>query len=156
MLIMLGAVLLLIAVLAAAKFLQIRKLIASIPKPGPQTVSAVQVPVLEWRPQVAAVGTLNPVRGADLSSEAAGLVRSVEFSSGQEVKAGALLVQLNADADIAQLHAFEAAVAQAETVVARDRAQLAIRAISQAQLDADLNDLKVKRAQVAQQQAMIA
>ena len=153
---MIGCVLLVVAALALGKFLQIRALIAAVPKPGPQTVSTVEVQKLQWQSQFSAVGTLNPVRGADLGTEVAGLVRQVHFKSGQDVKAGALLVELNADSDIAQLHAAEAAAAQAATVLKRDQAQLAVQAVSQAQIDADTNDLKAKRAQVEQQAAVVA
>ncbi|WP_256219863.1 MULTISPECIES: efflux RND transporter periplasmic adaptor subunit [unclassified Variovorax] len=156
MIIMIGCVLLLIAALALGKFLQIRALIAAVPKPGAQTVSTVEVQKMQWQSQFTAVGTLNPVRGADLSTEVAGLVRGVHFKSGQDVKAGALLVELNADSDIALLHAAEAAAAQAATVLKRDQAQLAVQAVSQAQIDADTNDLKAKRAQVEQQAAVVA
>jgi membrane fusion protein (multidrug efflux system) len=155
MIIMIVCVLLLIAALAFGKFLQIRQLIASAPKPGPQTVTSIEVQRQQWRPQLAAVGTLSPVRGADLSTEVAGLVRSVHFKSGQDIQAGALLVELNADSDIALLHALQAAADQAATVLKRDQAQLAAQAISQAQIDADVNDLKAKRAQVAQQAATV-
>ncbi|MGH8822626.1 MAG: efflux RND transporter periplasmic adaptor subunit [Rhodoferax sp.] len=156
MIIMIGCVLVLIAALALGKFLQIRKLIASVPKPQPQTVSTIAVQKLQWQPQLKAVGTLNPVRGADLASEVAGLVRSVHFKSGQDVPADALLVQLNADADVAQLHSLEAAAAQAAIVLKRDQAQLAVQAVSQAQVDADTNNLKAARAQVEQQAATVA
>ena len=155
MLIMLGAVLLLIAILALGKFLQIRKMIASSPKPGAQIVTAIKVESLEWQPQLSSVGTLVAVRGVDLSSEIAGLVRQVAFKSGQDVQAGQVLVQLNADSDIAQLHALEAATELSATVLARDKAQLAAQAISQAQLDSDVADLKSKRALVAQQAATV-
>ena len=156
MLIMIGAVLVLIAALAGGKFLQIKKLMASIPKPGPQTVSTIEASAQPWQPQLKAVGTLSPVRGADLASEVAGLVRSVNFKSGQDVAAGALLVQLSADSDAAQLQALQAAADQAETALKRDQAQLAVRAVSQAQVDADINNLKAARAQVAQQAANLA
>ncbi len=43
------------------------------------------------------------MHGVDISSEVAGQVRNVNFKSGQDVKAGQVLVQLNADSDIAQL-----------------------------------------------------
>ena len=156
MFIMLGAVVLLIAALALGKFLQIRQMIASAPKPQPQVVTAVKVAALEWQPQLSAVGTLTAVRGVDLSTEIAGLVRQVNFKSGQDVGAGQVLVQLNADADVAQLHALEAAAELSATVLARDKAQLAVQAISQAQVDGDLADLKGKRALVAQQAATVA
>ena len=155
MFIMAAAVLLLVAILALTKFLQIRQMIASSPKPGPQTVTAIKVEALEWQPQLTSVGTLAPVRGVDVSSEIAGLVRRVAFNSGADVKAGQVLFELNADADLAQLHSLQAAAELARTVLARDKAQFAVQAISQAQLDNDQADLKSRQALVAQQQAQV-
>src|SRR5664280_838033 len=114
MLIMLGGVMLLVALLGIGFFLHIRTLMAAAPKPGPQTVSATLATTLEWQPQLAAVGSIAAVRGVDVTSEIAGLVRSIEFKSGQEVKAGAVLVQLNADSDIAQLQSLQAAAERLE------------------------------------------
>ena len=155
MLIMVAGVIVLVAILALAKFIQIRQMIANSPKPSPQTVTAVKVGMLEWQPALTAVGTLTAVRGVDLSTEIAGLVRQVDFKSGQDAKAGQILVQLNADSDIAQLHSLEAAAELSVTVLARDKAQLAAQAISQAQVDGDTADLKGKRALVAQQAATV-
>ncbi len=156
MLIMLGGVVVLVLLLGGGFALHIRALIAASPKPSPQTVSATQVAALEWQPQLAAVGTITAVRGVDVTSEIAGLVRSIEFKSGQEVKAGAVLVQLNADSDIAQLQSLQAAAELSATVLARDKLQLEAQAISQAQVDNDMADLKSKRALVAQQAATVA
>ena len=155
MIIMLLAVIVLVAALAGGFYLHIQKLIASMPKPGPQTVTAMKAQKVSWQPQLNAVGSLVPVRGVDVTTEIAGLVRSVNFRSGQEVQAGQVLVQLNADSDIAALHVAQAAAELAEVVLKRDQAQLAAQAISQAQVDSDLADLKSKRAQVAQQQATV-
>ena len=155
MFIMLGCVVLLIAALAFGKSLRYKQLIANAPKPGAQTVSAAKAEVLEWQPQISAVGTVTAFRGVDISSEVTGLVREVAFKSGQNVKRGDLLIQLNADSDIAQLHALEAAAELSATVLKRDQAQLAAEGVSQAQVDADAADLKNKRAQVAQQTATV-
>ncbi len=154
--IMLGLVLLLVALLALFKFLQIRKLIASIPKPQAQVVTAMKAQKQSWQPQLNAVGSLVAVRGVTVASEIAGLVRDVKFASGQDVKAGAVLVQLNADAEIAQAASLQATVDLATSVLARDKLQLQAKAISQAQIDADVADLNAKRANLAQQQATIA
>jgi membrane fusion protein (multidrug efflux system) len=156
MLIMVAGVIVLVAILALAKFIQIRQTIANSPKPGAQTVTAVKAETLEWQPALTAVGTLTAVRGVDLSTEIAGLVRQVDFKSGQQARAGQVLVQLNADSDIAQLHSLEAAAELAATVLARDKAQLEAQAISQAQVDSDMADLKSKRALVVQQAATVA
>ena len=155
MLIMIGAVLLLVAALAFGFYLHIQKLIASSPKPTAQTVTATQVSSQDWQPALAAVGSVVPVRGVDVTSEIAGLVREIHFRSGQDVKKGDVLVELNADADKAQLAALEAAADLSATVLKRDKAQFEAQAIAQAQVDADAADLKSKRALAAQQQAVI-
>jgi membrane fusion protein, multidrug efflux system len=156
MFIMLGLVVLLIGGLALVKFLQIRKLIANIPKPQPQVVTAIKAQTKEWQPRFNAVGSLVAVRGVELASEIAGLVRRVQFESGQDVKAGAVLVELNADAEIAQQRTLQVAVELATKVLARDREQFAAKAVSQAQIDADEADLHAKQASLAQQAALVA
>lgn len=155
MFIMIGGVLLLIAVLAFGKYLQIKKLIASSPKPSAQIVTAIKAEESQWQPQLTSVGTLVPVRGVDVTTEIAGLVRQVHFKSGDEVKAGQVLIEMNADADIAQLRALQAAADLSASVLKRDKLQFAAQAISQAQLDNDDADLKSRKALVAQQQAVV-
>ncbi len=155
MLIMVGCVILLVAALAFGKYLQIQKLIASAPKPGAQTVTAIKVTASEWQPQISAVGTLAPVRGVDVTTEIAGLVRKVNFKSGDEVKAGQVLFELNAESDLAQLRSLQAAADLAATTLKRDKLQLAAQAISQAQVDNDEAELKSRQALAAQQQALV-
>lgn len=156
MLIMVGGVLVLIAALAFGFFLHIRQITANSPKPQPQTVTATEVSALEWQPQLTSVGTLTAVHGVDISSEVAGQVRKVNFKSGQNVRAGEVLVQLNADSEIAQMNALRAAAELAATTLKRDQAQFEAEAVSQAQVDNDTADLKSKTAQLAQQQALVA
>jgi membrane fusion protein (multidrug efflux system) len=156
MLTMLVGVLLLTAALAFGFYRHVQTLIASAPKLAPQTVTTMQAALQDWQPQLNAVGTLTPLRGVDVTPEISGLVRSLHFKSGQDVKAGAVLVQLNADSELAQLQSLQAAADLAAAVLERDKAQWEAQAISQAQLDSDLADLRSKRALVAQQQATIA
>src|SRR5262252_7478242 len=78
-----------------------QKYMASAPVPT-STVTAMTADYQQWQPQLAAVGTLRAVRGVDVTTEVAGLVRSLEFKSGDEVKAGKVLAELNIDADVAQ------------------------------------------------------
>lgn len=124
-------------------------------KPPPVTVTAMKAQTEPWQPKLEAIGSLRAVQGVDVTSEIAGLVQTVSFQSGDQVQAGQLLIQLNADADIAQLHALEAAANLAETIYQRDKKQFAIQAVSQATLDADASDLKGKKALAAQQAAMV-
>jgi membrane fusion protein (multidrug efflux system) len=122
----------------------------------PQTVSTAAAELLTWQPEVSAVGSLRAARGVDITTEVTGLVRTLRFKSGDEAREGQVLVELNADSDIAQQHALEAAADLSSTVYERDKAQYAAQAISKAQLDADAADLKNKRAQVAAQAALVA
>ncbi len=123
--------------------------------PPPVAVSAMRARYLSWQPEVKAVGSLRAVRGVDVTSEIAGLVSRVYFKSGQDAWKNRVLVQLNADSDIALLHSLEAAAQLARTVYERDKKQFAVQAVSRATLDADAADLKGKTAQVRQQRAIV-
>ncbi len=138
----------------AFKSKMIRKYM-SAPQP-PQTVSATKVAFEQWQTEERAVGTLRAVRGADLAPEVAGVVQAIHFQSGEQVKAGTPLLQLNADADVASLKALEAAAALAENTYRRDTEQFKVKAVSQATLDADAAAVKSTKAQVEAQQALVA
>ena len=116
----------------------------------PVTVSTVRTATQEWQPQLKAVGTLRAVYGVDVTCESAGLVQSILFKSGDDVKAGQLLVQFNVDSDMAQLSALDATAELAKTTFERDKKQLDAQTISQASLDVDAADLKVKQAMYTQ------
>jgi membrane fusion protein (multidrug efflux system) len=152
---MLVAVGVLFGLVVVVKVYQIRKYMRQ-PGVAPETVTTTTVEYSDWQPEIGALGSVRAVRGVDVTTEVAGLVRSVRFRSGEDAKAGQVLVELNADTDVAQLRALEAAAELSATVYARDRVQFEAQAISQAQLDADQADLKNRRAQVAAQAATVA
>jgi len=149
------AMVVLIGLIVGGKVLLVMKQMASFKPPAPPVVTTLKAQMQDWRNQIGTVGNVRAWRGADLSSEVAGLVRTVSFRSGQSVGAGAVLVELNADPERAQLRSLQAAADLAKTTLARDRDQLAINAVSQATIDADEADLKNKLAQVDQQRAVI-
>ena len=122
----------------------------------PVTVSAVQAEALPWQPRIKAVGSIRAVRGVDVTTEIPGLVESVHFKSGDEVKAGALLVRLNTDTDRAQLQSLQAGTELSRIIYERDQKQLEVQAVSQAIVDTDAAELKNRRAQLAQQKALTA
>jgi len=136
------------------KGVMIRKFMAKGGVP-PATVTTTTVQFQEWRDETGAVGTLRAMRGVDLSTEIAGLVRHVRFKSGDDVRAGQVLVELNADAERAQLDAGRVAVDLARITLNRDREQLSAEAVAQATVDNDDADLRSKTAQVAQAQATL-
>lgn len=133
----------------------IRKSISSQGIP-PQTISTAKAQFTEWQGEFRAVGTLRAVRGADIAPEVAGVVTAIHFESGQEVQAGAPLVQLNAEADVAKLQSLSAAAQLADANLERDKKQLEFQAVSQAQVDTDTATVKVAKALAAEQQALVA
>lgn len=137
------------------KLHMVRSIMAKNADP-PQTVSTMVAAQSPWQPELAAVGSLRAVHGVEVTSEVPGLVRALRFHSGEEVHRGQVLVELNADADVAQLHALEAAADLSQTVHERDKLQFEAQAISQAQLDADAADLRNRRALAEAQAALVA
>ncbi len=121
----------------------------------PQTVSTARAEFSEWQGEFQAVGTLRAVRGADIAAEVPGVITAIHFNSGGEVQAGAPLVQLNAESDLARLQSLAAAAELAEINYQRDQKQLEIQAVSRAVVDADAANLKSAKAQLAEQQALV-
>ncbi|HPI93370.1 MAG TPA: efflux RND transporter periplasmic adaptor subunit [Deltaproteobacteria bacterium] len=122
----------------------------------PVTVSTVKAASETWQPRLKAVGTLRAVQGVDVSCEIEGIVKGVHFTSGDEVRAGQVLVQLNADTDLAQLQTLKASAELARSTYERYLKLFETQAISQAEMDAYTADFKAKTAQVVQQEAVIA
>ncbi len=119
-----------------------------------QTVSTIKASTTLWQNRLEAVGTLQAVRGADLAPEVSGLVAKINFSSGQEVEAGASLLELDDSADLAKLQSLKANAELTRKTYQRDQEQFRAHAVSQAILDTDMANLKSAEAQVAEQQAM--
>jgi len=156
MIVMIVLVLLLIAGLVGIKVLSIMKMMSGMKPPPPSVVSTAKAAYQEWQPSFNAVGTLRAVRGADLALDIAGLVTQVNLKSGDEVKAGQVLLQLRDSEDVAQLHQLEASAALAGVTFDRAKQQLAVQAISKADYDAAAADLKAKQAAVQQQQVNVS
>jgi len=139
----------------AFKGAMIKKFMSAQAQP-PQTVSTVTATAQEWLPQVKAVGSLRAMRGADLAPEIPGLVAAIQFKSGDEVKAGDLLLQLRADSDLAKLKSLRAAAELAAATFKRDQELIKVHAISQATYDTDSASLKGAVALAEEQQALVA
>ncbi len=138
----------------AFKAAMIKKFMSSMAAP-PQTVSASRASYSEWQPQIEAVGSLRAVKGADLSLEVSGVVDTISFNSGDDVKEGAVLLKLRADDDAAKLTSLQATAELSKITYERDLKQFKIQAVSQANLDTDTANLKNANAQVAEQQAVL-
>jgi len=106
-------VLLLIAAMTGAlgykKYLQIQVLSAQgSVAPPPISVTVADARQALWNKQIKAIGTLIAFQGVDISAEVSGIVQSINFESGQEVKKGQLLVKLDNQSEIASLESAKA------------------------------------------------
>lgn len=136
------------------KGIMIGKFMKSMANPA-QTVSTMTAGYQDWQPHIDAVGNVRAVHGADLAFDVAGLVESVDVKSGVDVKKGQVLVKLVDADDRAKLAALQATAQLAALTAGRSKQQLAVQAISKAQYDTDMANLKSAQANVAAQQALV-
>ena len=116
----------------------------------------MSVPTSPWTPLIKATGSLRTTQGVDVTTEAAGMVRDIYFTPGGFVQKGALLVKLDLDPAVAELHSLEAKAAFAEITFKRNQKQFVVGAVSQETLDGDEANFKSFVAQVEEQKATIA
>jgi membrane fusion protein, multidrug efflux system len=157
-LVLIAVVVALVVLIGGIKGYGAYKMFQAFASQGPKkfTVSTMKAQYQDWLPQLSAVGSLRAERGADLSAEVGGIVDKIDFRSGDEVKPGQPLLRLRSADDLAHLESLRASAALAETNFKRDQAQFQAQAISQAVLDGDTATLRSARAQVAEQEALVA
>lgn len=104
----------------------------------PETVNSVTVMTVsgqEWTPTISAVGSIRPNQGAMLSAQSAGTVTKVLVKSGDRVKKGQLLVEIDSAAERASLKATEAQLPSAQASYNRYRNLVASNSASKSELD---------------------
>jgi membrane fusion protein, multidrug efflux system len=133
-----SGLLLVIAVLAGVKALQIRALIkagADVSVPA-ETISATEVKQESWESLLPAVGSVTAVQGVELRAELAGTVREIAFTSGGVAVKGQVLVRFDTSIEEAQLRAVKSQAELARLNLVRARDLHAQGVISQAEFDA--------------------
>jgi len=143
-------VLIVAALLAGIKTLQIGKMIdqGKAFVPPPETVTASPVLAQSWETELAAVGSLTAVQGVTLAAEAPGKVVAIAFEAGRSVRAGDLLLRQDTSTEEALLPGAEAAVALAAANLERARSLLDERAVAQVEYDTALANHSLALAEV--------
>ncbi len=118
-----AAVLILVFGLAGIKTMQIMSAIAfgaSFPEPAEAVIEAVAQsrPIA---PSAKAIGELQAKNVVDLRIERSGVVRAVNFQSGEDVTADTILVQIDVAEEQAQLAAAQVDASRADKEAARQR-----------------------------------
>jgi len=128
--------------------------LAAMPPP-PATVAAAKVRQEQWLPYLETVGSLTAVQGIEVTSEVAGQVSAIHFRSGQPVKRGELLLQLDDSVDQADLAGLQAEQYLAQLQFERNARLVKERSVSRAEYDNARANLEAARARVAAKQASI-
>jgi RND family efflux transporter MFP subunit len=136
--------------------------LASLCVPAPvyaapaQPVQAAALTPVVWRPTIDVSAAVDADQNAVLAAQQAGRVVAVLFRSGQQVPAGALLVQLDNGTQVAQLALDTAKQQQARRALAREEKLLSIAGASQAALEQAQADAAEAAAQINYDQAALA
>lgn len=155
-----GISILVIVILGGTKFAQITSLIefgkaAMAAGPPPEAVATAKASGGAWESTFEAVGSVAAGRGVTISAEVPGVVRAIRFESGAKVRAGQVLLELDAAVEKAQLASLTARQDLATTTAERTRRLAESGTYTKAQLDADEAQLKTVSADVQALRAQI-
>ncbi len=125
----------------------------------PQPASAVTAATAKserWSDNEESVGTFVAINGTNVTTEAGGVVKSIEFEAGQPVKAGAVLVRLNTANELATLKSLEASARLAAVQRDRWRKLGQDKLVSQDEVEQRATAAATAQAQADAQRALIA
>jgi membrane fusion protein, multidrug efflux system len=120
------------------------------------TISTARAFKDQWDVTLAAVGTIEAQNGTDVTTEASGIVDSIEFESGGSVAAGEVLITLDHTTDDAELAALVAAGELADLELGRAHNLKNSSAVADAEVDRRTSTAASTKAQVDAQRARIA
>lgn len=151
----------LVGTLGFIKFSQIASLMAmgkayEKSGPPPESVGSGVSKKQTWQGQLTAVGTIAPVKGVALSNDSPGLVSKISFESGDLVKQGQILLELDTSVERAQLASANVHHDLAVVNVNRSRALIKDQVTTQAQVDTDEATAKSSATDAQTIQAQIA
>ena len=148
--------LLLTGSLFAYKFFQINLAVSQMTPPTPPVVAATTVQEERWAVNLSSVGRLTAVAGVAVNNEVSGLVKAIHFESGQTVRAGQLLVELDSSLDQAQHKSLLAELELAKIRFSRNSQMIEKHFVSQSELDQSKASYEQARAAVEASQTLIA
>lgn len=124
--------------------------------PPPEVVATAVAQKQTWESTLGAVGSVVTAKGVAVSNDAPGVVVRLHFDSGDTVKQGAVLVELDTSVERAQLASLRARRDLAELSAKRSTTLASSGAVAQAQVDADTSSFKSLSADVDALGAQIA
>ncbi len=119
------------------------------------TITAAEVKIDQWTPKATAVGTFDAINGAQVTTQAQGIVTAIHFESGSEVAKGQRLVSLFSEIDEAELERLKAAERLVQLELERDKKLYRENTISESELQRSQSEADQAGAAVKAQQARI-
>lgn len=120
------------------------------------SVAATQAKQETWTPTLTAIGSLRATQGVEIAPQVGGVVRAIRFESSQDVKKGALLVEIDDSTEQADLKANQAALQNAQTTLDRQSKLVSGGNTTQANADQALAARDQAAAAVERTKAIIA
>ena len=115
----------------------------------PPTVEAAKVEIMRLTDDTQAVGSLRSRRGVVLRPEVSGRITQLNFTDGQRVKKGQVLVQFDDQLPLAQVQQSMAELSIAQANQKRNQELVAQNFVSQRSLDESAANLQVAQAKLA-------
>lgn len=125
-------------------------------KPPASAVAVAQAQTESWVRHIPAIGTFKAVEGVDLAPQVGGIVQSLHFESGQEVTQGAVLIEIDASTEQADLKSGFAQMKNADLALNRQQALITGGNTSRATVDSAQATRDVAAASVDRAKAIIA
>lgn len=122
----------------------------------PETVSAEPARTDEWQPQIAGIGTLTAYQGIDITPQVGGIVKEINFESGDDVPKGKLLVKLDTATEEADMRSITAELANTESDLDRRQKLAAKGVVAVTELDALKTRKRVLEATLDRRRAEVA
>lgn len=119
-------------------------------------VTAIEIKSEDWSPVLSAIGFLNPESGVTLTNEDAGVVTLLNFKSGQPIKKGDVLLELDQSVEKANLETSEAKLPATKASFERKKKLFKKGTISKEAYDQANSDYQSLLAQIKSSKAVIA
>ncbi|MCP1336364.1 efflux RND transporter periplasmic adaptor subunit [Futiania mangrovi] len=133
----------------------IQGFVSSMQPPAP-AVTAAEARTVTWTPRIPAIGTFRANQGIEVAPQVGGVIREINFNSGQPVQAGEVIVRLDDSTEQADLKSAEAELKRASLDLERQRELLQRGNTARTTYDSALAARDVAAAAVERTRALIA
>jgi membrane fusion protein (multidrug efflux system) len=123
------------------------------PKPATPYVSVTKIKTDTWQPFIKATGNLQSYQGTTIKSETNGRITKINFHSGDHVKSGQILVELDNVTQKGKLDYAKAQLKLSELTYQRNQKLVNTQAISKSDFDTARYTYQSNKAEVEQSQS---